>query len=384
MIPAGRDTVVARGWLADADALRAVAFVWIVLGHAIAVMAGVPHTTPEMGVFGVLLAMTRFALPAFMMISSLLIARRMADSEAPGTGKALGRLLLPYLLWTTFYLLLGLVSKGGTATGSIPLARAWVIALLTGSGYYHLWYVVIAVQIVVVAPFVARWLVPLSVRGRLGVLALTVLANIALLGQVWGPVTDRLSATKLIFGSPADRIVLFWAAYVVLGVVVGLDHQAWRDALRRFRPWILAAWGAVVVRVAILVWRQAFAVGGDYRATTDISRVMQPWILPVEMLSIIAWLEIADVLAGTRLAPILSRISRGSFGGYLVHPLFITFGAEFIYSSWAEPNASVSVLAVTAFALVASVAFTSFLGRASVPLGQALVGIRTPSRSTGE
>lgn len=373
-----------RRWLADADALRAIAFVWIVLGHAIAIMAGVPHAPTEMAVFGVLLAMTRFALPAFMMISSLLIAHRVAEGQGAGTSKALARLLLPYTMWTTFYLLLGLVSKGGTPTGSVSLARTWLLAFIGGSGYYHLWYVVIAVQIVLVAPLVARWLAPLSRSLRSIVLVLTVLANVALLGQVWGPVTEVLPMTKPLFGAPADRIVLFWSAYVVLGVVIGLDYEAWRQGLGRFRPWVLSAWGLAVLLVAVLVWRQAFAVGGDYRAATDISRVMQPWILPIEMLSIVAWLEIADLLSTTRIARPLAWVSRASFGGYLVHPLFITLGAEFIYSSWAEPNASVSVVVVTIFALVASLAFTWLLGRMTVPLGQALVGMQTTRRSSGD
>ncbi|TLM98619.1 MAG: acyltransferase, partial [Actinobacteria bacterium] len=277
----GRD-----GWLIEVEALRAVAFVLIVFGHAVGVLASVQHGSVTMALFGAALALSRFSLLAFMTMSSLLVAHRVSLGRSGSAVRAATRMAMPYAVLTVAYLLVGKALAGGTSMLAPQLVSEVVRAWLTGSGFYHLWYVVVAVQIVFVAPLLARWMRPLSRRDRGIVLLAAIAGTMALLGQIEGPITRALPWTSALFGSGSDRVFVFWLAYIVLGVVIGLDYDTWMSALRRYRVPMFAGYAIAVAALTAVVVRQAMDVHGDYQAVVAISRVMQPWIVPFEVLSI--------------------------------------------------------------------------------------------------
>lgn len=366
--------VAPAGWLPGVEALRAIAFVFIVLGHAISVMAEVATDPVSAAWLGTVLALTRFALPGFMAVSALLIARRVEAGKPVGVATSLGRLFVPYVLWTLFYVLFGQALQGGEALTAEQLVGAVVRALATGTGYYHLWYMVIALQVVIVAPVLAKAFGRLSAGGRRWAVVLTAAANMVLLGLLWGPLLDSGPVPSAVFGLAADRIVIFWIAYVVLGAVLGLDYERSRRFLARARPLLLLLYVLSACALAWIVWRQSIATGGDFAATAEISRVMQAWILPFELLSIVVWLDLGGLLARTPLASWLRVLASASFGGYLIHPLWLTIGSSMILERFPSPPALPTVVSLTLFALLASVASSWLIGRARSPLGEALVG----------
>jgi len=371
-----------RSWLVEVEGLRGVAFVLIVFGHAAATIAGVPHSVGTMAFFGACLAVSRFALLSFMTLSSLLIAHRIAEGRPVGTWNAVRRLVVPYAIWTVFYILLTRALQGGPGILADRLGVEVVRALLTGTGFYHLWYVVVAIQIVVVAPWLARKLFQLTMRTQIAV-ALAILAgNVVLLGQVSGPVVEIWAPSGALFGAYSDRIVIFWAAYVALGVVLGLNYRRAIQLLRRYRVVVLPVYAAAVVAMFVLVFRQSAAAGGDYQAVADISRVMQPWIVPFEVLSVVVWLDVGGALMRTRASRELTALSAVSFGGYLIHPFWIMVGLQFVTARNVSPSPVFLVIALTGFALAASVLTVIATWRATVPFGTALFG-SAPRRGSG-
>jgi fucose 4-O-acetylase-like acetyltransferase len=101
------------GWLIEVEALRAFSFVFIVFGHAVGMMASLSHGWLSMAAFGAVLGLTRFALLAFMTMSSLLIAKRIADGKSGSILRSAWRLVVPYTLFTVAYLLLERALAGG-------------------------------------------------------------------------------------------------------------------------------------------------------------------------------------------------------------------------------------------------------------------------------
>ena len=366
-------------WLGDVEALRALAFVFIVLGHATTSMSGLAIGVVSTGVLCILLALTRFALPAFMAISALLIARGVAAGKPDKIGSSFARLFAAYALWTVFYFLFGQSMASGAAPTVRQLLLGFTRALATGTAYYHLWYMLIALQIVIVAPFVARALLKLDTGARRSVLAAAVAATMVLLGLLWGPFLAAGPVLSVIFGQGADRIVVFWTAYIVLGIAIGLDHDSAATLIRKARWILLPLYVLAAGAIGWLVWGQAVATGGDFAATAEISRVMQPWILPFELLSALVWLDIGGLLAATRASGPLRLLASTSFGGYLVHPFWITVGSSLVLERYLAPMPLVTVAGLATLALLASVGTTLMLGRLRSPLGEALVG-RLPSR----
>ncbi len=234
----------------------------------------------------------------------------------------------------------------------------------------------IAMQIVVVAPFVARWFARLDRAARGWALLAAVAGTMALLGLLWGPFLDSGPVLSAVFGIASDRIFVFWSAYIAIGVVIGLDHERASELLRKARPLLVLAYIGAASAVGWLVWQQAVATGGDFAATAEISRVMQPWVVPFELLSVLVWLDLGGLLARTRASSTLRLLAGTSFGGYLIHPFWITIGSSLVLERFPAPMPYVTVSVLALFALVASVVMTMLLWRVRSPLGEALVGRR--------
>jgi len=363
-------------WLSPVEGLRGIAFVFIVFGHAGALLADIPHSDASMAIFAVLLALSRFALPAFMLLSSLLIAWNKSRDKTWRLTPGLIRLTTSYVLWTTIYVVLAKLIAGTGPMQLRVLAGDILRAVVSGTGMYHLWYIMIALQIYVVAPLLTSVLMGRTTLTLSLVAGVAIAGNVVLLGQIGGPLLERGGVLAWTFGSAADRLALFWIAYITVGVVIGLEYRPFMDRLRRLRPAVISMYVALAAAVSYMVAEYALLVQGDYQASADISRIMQPWILPFELLSILAWLLIADSLMNTRLAKPLGVLAAYSFGGYLLHPLVLSFGRQYVFGLPALPPTLVLVALLFVFTLFVTMASVWLLSRIETPLGLALVGPR--------
>jgi membrane-bound acyltransferase YfiQ involved in biofilm formation len=233
---------------------------------------------------------------------------------------------------------------------------------------------VIAIQIVLVAPLIGEALARVDLQKQLTWLLIAVTGTMVLLGQLNGPIVHALPWTGVLFGGIADRIVVFWTAYVVLGAVMGLNWESTIALIRRYRLVLLAVYALVAVALVALIARQSSVVAGDYQAVADMSRVLQPWIVPFEILSILAWLYLSGLVARTRVGKPIAALSSASFGGYLIHPFWLLLATQWVYANNPMPNAAATVLLVTAFALAASYLSVVAISRVTTPLGTALIG----------
>ena len=135
------------------DILRTCAFTAVVLQHVLGSWA----RRPEIGQAGrlacaALFEPLRFAVPLFVFLFACGLFHSRSFSYGRYLKKRLGQLALPYVLWTVFYLLYR----------RVPLTPGNLVrSLIFGDGSYHLWYVVMILQFVVLAPLLLqlrRWL----------------------------------------------------------------------------------------------------------------------------------------------------------------------------------------------------------------------------------
>lgn len=92
---------------------------------------------------------TRWAVPAFVMITGALLLRSpLEESPTAFYRRRLGRILLPLIFWSVLYMLWNTVRRGSVDW------QTTLIKLLTGSPYYHMWYIFMLVGLYLVAPFV--------------------------------------------------------------------------------------------------------------------------------------------------------------------------------------------------------------------------------------
>lgn len=368
-------------WLDELEVVRAAAFVFVVFSHAVWALHDVSHSVATMQYAGVLLALTRPAVPAFLAISGLLIGYRIAGDRDAGFTRSLGRIALAYATWTVIYTFAYPVLDGAPAVSPAGLAARLFRNLLTADASYHLWYVLVAIQVLLVGPPLARWLLGRSSAERWLAVAGATALNIVLLGQVWGPLTGANEVLDTILNRYYDRIVLFWIAYVVLGVVLGLEWERIRAALRRFSIPIAVVYLVACGAVSVLVWVRIGAVAGLYQPSVDVSRIVQPWIVPFEMLSVVAWLMLASLLPAGWFTRAAAFVGTVSLGAYLSHALVLHLFRLHVYQTYPDASPLVLVYGLTLLVAVVSVLLSWGFGQLSVPLSAALGGTRVAHRT---
>ena len=97
---------------------------------------------------------SRFAVPLFVMISGCLLLGRNIEIQDFYIKRAI-RLLPALLFWTLFYLAFNYVCKG---VGLNAILWELKIGLfISGSAYYHLWYLPMVICLMMFAPFINNY-----------------------------------------------------------------------------------------------------------------------------------------------------------------------------------------------------------------------------------
>jgi peptidoglycan/LPS O-acetylase OafA/YrhL len=99
-----------------------------------------------------------FCVPVFLFLMIFLLARsllRRPMTPAESWRKRIPRILVPYLIWTVFYAFYNAYS-GFTSPASLGDPARWQFWLLWGKASYHLYFMVIALQLYVIVPGLLR------------------------------------------------------------------------------------------------------------------------------------------------------------------------------------------------------------------------------------
>ena len=303
--------------------------------------------------------LTNFAIPLFLLLSAMLLAGSLLKSpDVPRfVWRRASRTLWPYLAWTGMYWLLRL----RTNPHAFDNPRKLLGEALTGKAMYHLYFMVILIQLSIALPFVVAALR----RRRLGFSTILLLAGSL---QIVFFLLNRVPALNV---TAPGSLLTWYVGPLLIGAWIALDRHAWNEAWRR--EWPLLAFVAVVTGVAFA----ALSVRLELK-------------LPVESLSYnglsvlfrvsasLALLGAAAPLAATRIGPLLAALGRYSLAIYLVHPaiLKVLGGPRVSHAIGHLPLPALwTVLAVVALSY--AFGLLTSLARLDLPLfGQALP--RTP------
>jgi peptidoglycan/LPS O-acetylase OafA/YrhL len=190
-----------------------------------------------------------FAVPTFLLVSALLLAKSLSRKERPDWKRFFRRrtirTLLPYLVWTAIYLGFRLLiaridtdvriqSTVYPLIGAVAVPRmlGWehiIAVVLAGKAYFHLYFLAIMLQLAVAFP----WLFAGArlIRGGFG-MALAVGAALQI-----GAFLIQASILRLTY--PASTL-LWYLLPVCIGLWIGLHWSAWHETWRRWRRAICA------------------------------------------------------------------------------------------------------------------------------------------------
>lgn len=224
---------------------------------------------------------------------------------------------VPYLLWSAFYVVLGLV----TAYSLWALKRLWwtyLAGLVQGTDGYHMYFLLVSVQFAVVFPLFVRLLH--ATRNHHGLLlAISGTIEFALMG-VYHYVGEPQDWWRPFIGEASLTAYQFW---IVLGGVAALHFQQMHDWLTRHRALVVGSLvGIMAAGTALFFWELSIGEQPEYAG-----RSMQPMTVPLSLATIGALYLLSVRIAGMRAAWAQRALVVGtylSFGIYLSHPAILT------------------------------------------------------------
>ena len=317
-----------------ADVLRAVAILAVVALHSAAPSIG--HL-PQVGyatwwTANLIDSACRWCVPIFVMISgALLLDPERQESPAEFYRRRLGRIGIPLVVWSVFYLWWSGLDQGHMLSWHEALTL-----LLRGTPYYHLYFLFIIAGLYLFTPalrvFTRQAPLPLQTTTAIASLALAWLAQLA------GAYLN--AGTNTAFG-----LFLPWVGYYLAGAVLSRSEWAGR--------WPMIYPSAFVLAIAATAGG-AWFLGADH---IDLVYSYQSPGVVVMSLCLFATAynrcrsrrdqERADSIDAVRL------VGDAALGIYLIHPALIdllrVYGINLAYPKfpWAIPVAAAMVFLVS-------------------------------------
>ena len=218
-------------YLVEFAFLRAVAIVAVIVIHAVdpAVVTG--SAGPLLWPYVAIDVAAHVAVPLFVFVSGavLMHAHPPPVGPRPFVARRLARLLPPYLAVSAVYLLVRAAEEG------LPGVPEIAIRLLTGTAWFHLWFVVLMVELALLYPLIAprvRFARPRTL-GRLVVpLALLASAYFLLKALLFLGGTDWVLAAVLLQGLAPAGYLLFFVAGMAVTAHPTRSGGSWRGSPR--------------------------------------------------------------------------------------------------------------------------------------------------------
>jgi peptidoglycan/LPS O-acetylase OafA/YrhL len=256
----------------------------------------------------------------------------------------------PYVVWTVIY---WSINAAGNRFDAANL-RALGFDLVAGTGEYHLYFLLVSMQLYLVFP-VMLWLVRRTRGYHLTLLLGSLVVELALMSVAhwvhwpggWGALQEH------------DYVLLpMYEFYFLAGGLAAVHYD-------RFHDWVVQHPGAVI---GLILGTGALHLGSylmqvaETGSPAQASDPLQPSIVPWSLALTLGFYAAGCAYArrrraGTRLARWVNVASLASFGVYLVHPLFlnVVLGRWLSFGSAPLPPAASAALAWIGTAVLSGV-----------------------------
>ncbi|MDY8045795.1 acyltransferase [Paenibacillus polymyxa] len=375
--------------ISEVALLRGLAFAAVVLQHSVAHYAVAQGARIEDGVLMTLLLLcSKFAVPVFVFITGMVLFYNYDGALKYGTflRKRFMDIIVPYIIWSLLYELGNQLAQSGGYIHPLDFFQK----LLNGKSSYHLWYIVMIIQCYVLFP-VFRYAVRhlsalLPSKWRPAALAGFGVLYILLMFAV-GPVYQAMDKLQLPvitswFTLYADRNVIYFFFYFVLGAAAGMNVKRWN-------AWVTKAqmiyWPLFIVITGYLLYEMIgqFQTPRGTVISFNYLSLLRPVMAVYCVASIFVAYRVATWIAhkGGRAASMLTAIGTLSYGAYLMHAFMLRVTYYFDERLFADWSHVLRTLASFVLCMIFSVAGTWLLAR--LPLGKWIVGLRVRPRPTG-
>lgn len=291
------------------DILKGIAILEVIAHHVLGMAA---RRYVEEGSAGWLLVVMlnrvlHFAVPTFLLVSALLLARSLARQDEPSWWLFLKRRVLrtgyPYLVWTALYLAV----RGWNTDLGLAQTLIW------GKAWYHLYFLAILIEVSLLFPFLF-----LLLRAWRPNFVRLLLVAAAVQGCVY--IFNYYTRLLPYPGSSA----LFYIFPVFLGTWLGLNWQEWPKVWARWRFRILQAMAGSLFLYLLAEYWLLRGVPVGQQPYFMLFRLHPALLLLYSTATALLLLRVAqDMAEHFSLRAVLAQIGDRSLALFLVHPAVV-------------------------------------------------------------
>lgn len=302
----------------------------------------------------------RYAVPMFIILSGFMLfhadREKQKVSYVPFLQKRFKKVLIPYLLWTTFYVAYASRSQFDDwlvqNEAVIPLAL-WAKHLVMGTGYVHLYFLLIICQLYILYPLLLRW-----VR-QSPLLALSVSFVVTLASQMMIYLHQTGVLVLPSIGIPYVILFPLWLFFFVFGMLASFWKERWQIKLQG-TEWL---W--------VIVWLSSFALLlVDSSMTDTYASSIKPTVILYTVSSYFFFylLSLRVRIVGSRFNQLCNWLATHSFFIFLLHPLLLNQLVLHMPNWWQQDGGmlllfgGVSVLSITLTMIASRFRFVTIFG----------------------
>lgn len=281
----------------------------------------------------------RFSVPIFFMITGMVLYHKYGEGKIKYLTfiyKRLRYIIIPYLLWAMIY---GYIRTSGIEGIDTQIFKAWILDTLSGRVSYHLYFIVVLVQIYLIFPLIRSFLRP---PYAFWTLLLSFIVYGVLTYSLWMQLRGNVVwPTGYQFILDHNNIVFWWLFYFVLGTRLSQFWPSWEQlnkGLKKEKKGI-AILGGIIISGVILAWMVRLAYDTYINWPAGFSASANFFRMSVVLYTLV-FVMIAYLWNSSRwFNRTLEVLGRYSFGMYLSHVFFLKYIGQWVKGlSISAPN----------------------------------------------
>jgi surface polysaccharide O-acyltransferase-like enzyme len=293
----------------------------------------------------------RFAVPVFVMLSGYLLLGKYQELGS-FLSKRMGRVFIPFLVWTLIYIIYGNFYGYGTERTGWQIDKIFIKILTGGGGASgHLWFVYMLLGLYAVTPIISRWIKTATEQEIWFLLMLWVVSST---GYPW---VSKLLGFQIGFEL---RYFSGYVGYFVLGYYLG--NKDWQISSKLTAFVFVLAWAVT----AFIVYAVSMPKGVYDNSFSDY---LSPSVM---LMSVSIFLFFKNACNVEFLPNIMTKIDAASYGMYLCHWLIMRWLSRNyqINYTWHHPALGIAVH----FLLCAGISYLIVFIFSKIPKGNWVTG----------
>lgn len=301
-----RETSAAR--LTAVDLFRGMAIIEVVAHHitSMALHRLEPGSPAHLVTAGINQTL-HFAVPAFIFLSSTVLTRSLLRDFQLGRyyWRRTLRGLWPYVLWSTIYIVWYVLS-GRRPPSVLSDPERWSFYLLYGKSSYHLYFMLVALQLYLVLPL----LLPIARRRPSMRAALVVGFGLQLLAY---------TLNRVWWNFPYPASTLIWYVFpIILGLTVGSRLSEFRGWFQKYRYALFAALALIYPAYITVAYQYVLRVKVEAALHNGLS-----WLYSGLVALVLLGLSYRWQKVESRLRVAVASIGTVSLQVFLIHPMIL-------------------------------------------------------------